>query len=74
MGSTRSSRFRVTAKLAHSQSRENGAATNSTARLLATAMKGEDQANGIAFALACYELSGKEAPDFGRFAEGEIAS
>ncbi len=28
---------------------------------VATAMEGEDQANGIAFALACYELAGKEA-------------
>ena len=36
---------------------------------VATAMQGEDQANGIAFALACYGLAGKEAPDFGRFPE-----
>ena len=39
--------------------------------MVAIAMEGDDQANGIAFALACYELAGKEAPDFGRLAEGE---
>ena len=36
---------------------------------VATAMEGEDQANGIAVALACYEMAGKEAPDVGRFGE-----
>ena len=33
------------------------------------ALDGDDQANGMAFALACYEMAGKEAPEFGRFSE-----
>ena len=33
------------------------------------AMDGDDQANGIAFALACYEMAGKVAPEFGGFSE-----
>ena len=40
-----------------------------TLTLAAIAMDGEDQADGIAFALACYEMAGKEPPDFGRFSE-----
>jgi hypothetical protein len=35
----------------------------------ASAKDGDDQADRIAFALACYEFAGKEAPDFCGFAE-----
>ena len=33
----------------------------------AGAKDGDDQADGIAFALACYEFAGKEAPGFRRY-------
>jgi hypothetical protein len=36
---------------------------------VAIAMDGEDRAAGITFALACFELAGKEAPAFGRYSE-----
>lgn len=40
--------------------------------LAAIAMAGDDQANGMAFTVACHDLAGKEPPDFGRLADANL--